>query len=62
MRVQSVGEYRGLLDGGSTQISRGMNDILQTVEEALRNPTPTTWIGIGGFFFVLWFLFIRRKR
>ena len=62
MRAQDAGQYRGLLDGGSTQISNGLNDVLQTVEEALRNPTPKTWAGIALFFFVLWFVFIRRKR
>jgi hypothetical protein len=62
MRSQNVGEYRGLLDGGATQIETGLRDIVQTVEDALRDPTPTTWIGVGAFFFVLWFIFIRRKR
>ena len=60
--AQSLGEYGGLVNGnGGTQISSGIKDIAQTVEEALRNPTPKTWLAIGAFFFVLWFLFIRRK-
>jgi hypothetical protein len=62
MRSQNVGEYRGLLDGGSTQIETGLRDIVQTIEDALRDPTPMTWLGIGAFFFVLWFIFIRRRR
>jgi len=62
MRAQNAGEYRGLLDGGSTQNETGLRDIVQTVEDALRNPTPTTWAGIAAFFFVLWFIFIRRRR
>ena len=59
--AQNLGEYRGVMDGGSGQISSGLDRIASAVEDALRNPTPTTWLGIAAFFFVLWFLFIRRK-
>jgi hypothetical protein len=60
--AQNLSEYRGVVDGGGSQISNGLRDLASTIEEALRNPTPKTWIGIAVFFFVLWFLFIRRRR
>ena len=60
--AQGLGEYGGLVNGqGATQISTGFRDIFGAIEDALRNPTPKTWLIIGAFFFVLWFLFIRRK-
>ena len=59
--AQNLGEYRGVVEGGSSDISSGLSNIATNIEEALRNPTPTTWLGIAAFFFVLWFLFIRRK-
>ena len=59
--AQSLGEYGGLVDGGSGQISSGMHDIVSAIEDALRHPTPKTWLGLAAFFFVLWFLFIRRR-
>jgi hypothetical protein len=59
--AQGLSEYGGLVDGGGTQISSGLRDIASVVEDALRNPTPKTWVAIGLFFFVLWFLFIRRR-
>ena len=62
MRSQNVGEYGGLFEGGATEIETGLKDIVQAVEDALRNPTPMTWLGIAAFFFVLWFIFIRRRR
>ena len=60
--AQGLGEYGGLVGGnGGTQISTNLRDLASTIEEALRNPTPKTWLGIAAFFFILWFLFIRRK-
>jgi hypothetical protein len=60
--AQGLGEYGGLVNGGgATQISTGFKDVFAAVEDALRHPTPKTWLMIGAFFFVLWFLFIRRK-
>ena len=60
--AQGLGEYGGLVNGGgATQISTGVKDIFAVIEDALRHPTPKTWLIIGGFFFILWFLFIRRK-
>jgi hypothetical protein len=59
--AQGLSEYGGLVDGGGTQISNGLRDIASVIEDALRNPTPKTWVAIGLFFFVLWFLFIRRR-
>jgi hypothetical protein len=57
--AQSLGEY-GIASGGSG-VSSGLSDLMSTIENALRNPTPKTWIGVAIFFFVLWFLFIRRR-
>ena len=60
--AQGLGEYGGIVNGqGATQISSGFRDLVEVIADALRNPTPKTWLAIGGFFFVLWFLFIRRK-
>ena len=60
--AQGLGEYGGIVNGnGSTQISSNFRDLMSTLEEALRNPTPKTWLGLAAFFFVLWFLFIRKK-
>ena len=60
--AQGLSEYGGVASGrGATQISNGLRDLASTIEEALRNPTPKTWLGLAAFFFVLWFLFIRRK-
>ena len=60
--AQGLGEYGGLVNGsGATQISTGVKDIFAVIEDALRHPTPKTWLGLAAFFFVLWFLFIRRK-
>ena len=61
--MQGLGEYGGLVGGGGgSQVSSGLSDIASTIEESLRDPTPKTWLAIGGFLFVLWFLFIRRRR
>ena len=60
--AQGMGEYGGIVSGnGATQISTGLSDIASVIEESLRNPTPRTWVGLGLFFFTLWFLFIRKK-
>jgi hypothetical protein len=58
--AQGLGEYGGITGGGSG-ISSGLSDIASAIEDALRNPTPKTWIGIAIFFFILWFIFIRRR-
>ena len=60
--AQSLGEYGGLTNGGGSQMSASLGDIASTIEESLRNPTPKTWLAIAAFFFVLWFIFIRRRR
>lgn len=60
--AQGLSEYGGLAEGGGgSQISTGLRDVASAIEESLRNPTPKTWVAIAIFFFVLWFLFIRRK-
>ena len=59
---QGLSEY-GSVAGGSAggDVSSRLNDLASTIEDALRNPTPKTWIGVAVFFFILWFLFIRRR-
>jgi hypothetical protein len=59
--AQGLGEYGGIAGGGASNVSSGLGDIASTIEDALRNPTPKTWIGVAIFFFVLWFIFIRRR-
>jgi hypothetical protein len=60
--AQGLSEYGGLASGsGGNQISTGLRDLASVIEESLRHPTPKTWVAIGLFFFVLWFLFIRRR-
>ena len=58
--AQGLGEY-GIASGGSGGVSSGLRDILSTIENALRNPTPKTWIGVAVFLFVLWYFIIRRR-
>lgn len=60
MMAQGLGEY-GIASGGSGGVAGGLSDIMSAIENALRNPTPKTWIGVAVFFFVLWFIFIRRR-
>ena len=59
--AQGLGEYGGIAGGGSGGVSSGLSTIASTIEDALRNPTPKTWIGVAIFFFILWFIFIRRR-
>ena len=61
--AQGLGEYGGLVGGGggSGSAGSGLSDLVSTIENALRNPTPKTWIGVGIFLFVLWFFLIRRR-
>ena len=59
--AQGLGEYGAVAGGGSDDMSSRLRDIASTIEDALRNPTPKTWIGIAIFLFILWFLFIRRR-
>ena len=57
--AQSLGEYG--IASGSGGVSNGLSDLLSAIENALRNPTPKTWVGVAVFFFALWFIFIRRR-
>ena len=59
--AQGLGEYGAIAGGGSGDVSSGLREIVSTIEDALRNPTPKTWIGIALFLFILWFLFLRRR-
>ena len=58
---QGLGEYGGIAGRGSGSVSSGLRDLASTIEDALRNPTPKTWIAVAIFFFILWFIFIRRR-
>jgi hypothetical protein len=60
MMAQGLGEY-GIASGGSGGVSDRLGDIMSAIENALRNPNPKTWLGVAAFFFVLWFIFIRRR-
>ena len=59
--AQGLGEYGSIAGGGSGGVSGRLSDIMNTIENALRNPTPKTWIGVAVFFFILWFIFFRRR-
>jgi hypothetical protein len=59
--AQGLGEYGGLAGRSGGDVSSRLSDIASSIEDALRNPTPSTWIGVAIFLFVLWFLFIRRR-
>jgi len=59
MMAQGLGEYG--IASGSSGVSSALGDLLSAIENALRNPTPKTWIGVAVFVFVLWFILIRRR-
>ncbi len=59
MIAQGLGEYG--IASGSGGVSSRFADVLSVIENALRNPTPKTWIAVAVFFFALWFIFIRRR-
>ena len=62
--AQGLGEY-GMLAGGkadSGSSSRSLEDMIAAVEDAIRNPTPRTWVALGVFLFILWFFLLRRRR
>ena len=48
-------------DQPAEMMAQNLGDILSAIESALRNPTPKTWVGVAVFFFVLWFIFFRRR-
>ena len=63
--AQGLGEY-GMLaggkgDGGGSS-SPSLENMVAAVEDAIRNPTPRTWIALGAFLFILWFFLLRRRR
>lgn len=62
--AQGLGEY-GMLAGGKAgegASSSSLQDIVAAVEDAIRNPTPRTWVALGVFLFILWFFLLRRRR
>ena len=58
---QGLGEYGSAAGASGGDVSARLNDLASQIEYALRYPTPKTWIGVAVFFFILWFLFIRRR-
>ena len=58
---QGLGEYGAIASGESGNVADRLSDIASAIEDALRNPTPKTWIGVAIFLFILWFIFIRRR-
>ena len=62
--AQGLGEY-GMLaggKGGGESSSGSLENIVAAVEDAIRNPTPRTWIALGALLFLLWFFLLRRRR
>jgi hypothetical protein len=61
--AQGLGEYGMLVGqkGGSGEASSALRDIVQAVENFIRDATPTQWALIGGGLFILWFIFLRRR-
>ena len=61
--AQGLGEYGAIAgqSSGGGDLGARLNELASTIEDALRNPTPKTWIGIAVFLFILWFLFLRRR-
>jgi len=62
--AQGLGEY-GMLagqKGGSGGGSSTLRDLVQGVQDFFHDATPTTWVMIGAGAFVLWFVFLRRRR
>ena len=60
--AQGLGEYGSLVDRNSSGLATSLSNFLAYAEDAIRNPTPKTWLSLGVFLFVLWFLFLRRRR
>jgi hypothetical protein len=58
---QGLGEYGSIAGGSGGDVGSRLSDIASVIENELRNPTPKTWIGLAVFFFLLWFIFIRRR-
>jgi hypothetical protein len=62
--AQGLGEYGMLVGGkaGGGSSSSSLENIVAAIEEAIRNPTPRTWVALGAFLFILWFFLLRRRR
>src|SRR6186997_866447 len=58
---QGLDEYGSIAGGSGGDVGSRLSDIASAIETELRNPTPKTWIGLAVFFFLLWFIFIRRR-
>ena len=59
--AQGLSEYGTVAGGSSGDFSSRLSEVVAAVEDAVRNPTPKTWVGVGIFLFILWFVFIRRR-
>jgi hypothetical protein len=62
--AQGLGEYGALASGkgGAGADSSALRDLLDRVQDFVHDATPATWAMIGGGLFLLWFLFLRRRR
>lgn len=61
--AQGLGEYGALVGGvsGTAGASSRLDELVAALENAIRNPTPKTWLALGAFLFVLWFFLLRRR-
>jgi hypothetical protein len=56
--AQGLGEYGALSGGGGLS---GLADVLDNLEDTIRDAGPTAWVAIFFGVFVLWFVFLRRR-
>ncbi len=57
--AQGLGEYGALSRGGG--VSSGLAHTLSTIERAVRDTEPRTWIVVAFGVFFVWFLFLRTR-
>jgi hypothetical protein len=54
--AQGLGEY-GALSGGGTSLS----ELIDRVDYAVRDTTPSTWVAVFAVVLVVWFVFFRSR-
>ena len=54
--AQGLGEY-GALSGGGTSLS----ELIDRVDYAVRDTTPSTWVAVFAVVLVVWFVFFRAR-
>lgn len=55
--AQGLGEY-GALSGGA---SSGLASLMDNVDSAIRDASPTTWTAVLAGVFIVWFFFFRAR-